>query len=149
MPVALQTSKLARGLRILFDPENAPLTTRGSAKVWAAAYTDYAIAGGVAAAKAKEPVLASALTKAFNPESGGGGPSLFVSALKLFWAGLPVPEQVGFVINVFPSGSVDSPQPDDATPDEQAQGLAAIIAGFTLGSVKVFINPAGPIVPLL
>lgn len=136
---------------MLFDPELAPITTPDSARVWAKAYTDWAVIGGVVAARAKEPVLATALTAAFNPELGGAGPALFIQAIVAFWAGLPVPQQLGIVSAVIPTGSVSSPQPDDATPEQQAQGLAQVIAGFTLGAVKVQVlpTPPGPIVPLL
>lgn len=150
MPLGPQTSTLARGFDILFDQEKSPQTTPAAAQVWANAYTNYAVAGGVAAAKAKEPVLASALTQAFNPNLAGGGPPLFIQALVAFWAGLPVPEQAGVVSAIIPSGGVNSPQPDDATPTQQADGLAATIAAFTLGSVKVqLLAPPNPIVPLL
>lgn len=149
MPLTNQTPKLARGFDILFDQEKAPTTTPGSAKAWARAYTDYALAGGVPAARAKEPVLAAGLAQAFVPELAGAGPPLFIQALIAFWIGLPVPGQGGAVIAVAPTGSVFSPQPPDATPTQQADGLAATIAAFTLGSVKVQVGPPGPIVPLL
>jgi hypothetical protein len=150
MPVAPQTPKLARGFDILFDQEKSPATTPDAARVWAKAYTDYAVAGGVTAARAKEPVLAAALTTAFNPELAGGGPPLFIQALQAFWLGLPVPEQLAVVVAVIPSGSVNSPQPDNATPKQQADGLAATIAAFTLGSVKVQLTaPPNTILPLL
>ena len=91
MPVAPQTPKLARGFDILFDQERAPTTTVDSARVWAKAYTDYAVAGGVPAARAKEAILAAGLTAAFKPQLAGGGPPLFIQALQAFWLALPVP----------------------------------------------------------
>lgn len=149
MPLTPQTPKLARGFDILFDQDNAPSTTPDSARVWAAAYTDYVVVGGIPAARAKQAILAAALTTAFNPELAGGGPALFVQALLVFWLGLPVPEMVGTVAAFIPTGSVDSPQPDDATPLQQADGLAATIAALTLSSVKVLIPPATVPVPIL
>jgi len=150
MPLGAHITTLGDGFKILFDAEKAPQTTPEAARVWAKAYTDWAKIGGVPAATAKEAPLAAALTTAFNPELAGGGPPLFIQALVTFWAGLPVPEQAGIVSAIIPSGSVSSPQPDDATPDQQAQGLASVIAGFTLGSVKVqLLAPPNPIVPLL
>jgi hypothetical protein len=150
MPLSPQIPQLGQGFLVLFDPELAPITTPDSARVWAQAYTAWAIVGGVVAAAPKESLLASALTVAFNPNSGGAGPALFIQAIVGFWMGLPVPEQLGVVSAVIPTGSVDSPQPPDATPQQQAQGLAQVIAGFTLGAVKVqLIAPPNPIVPLL
>ena len=146
MPLTSQTPVLARGFDILFDQELAPITTPDSARAWAQAYTGYAVSAGIPTAKAKESPLATALTTAFNPELAGGGPPLFIQALSVFWLGLVIPYMVGtgssIVTIVAPSGSVNSPQPDDASPTQQADGLAATIAGFTLGSVKVFV-PAG------
>lgn len=152
MPLTPQTPVLARGFDILFDQELAPVTTPDSARVWAQAYTAYAVSAGIPTAKAKEAPLAGSLTVAFNPELAGGGPPLFIQALSVFWLGLVIPYMIGtgpsVVTLVAPSGSVDSPQPDDATPLQQADGLAATIAAFTLGSVKVLV-PAAPGPPVL
>lgn len=142
MPLTPQTPVLARGLDILFDHERAPTTTAGAAKAWAKAYTDYAVAGGVTAATSRENILAGALTTAFNPELAGGGPPLFIQALQAFWLLLPVLlPPAGIVSAVVPVGSVNSPQPDDASPTQQADGLAQTIATFTLGSVWVQPTP--------
>lgn len=150
MPLAPQVSVLAQEFLILFDPELAPVTTPDSAKTWAKSYVQWCLAGGIPEAKAREPVLASALTVAFNPELGGGGPALFTQALLAFWMGMTIPEQAGIVVSFLPTGSTNSPQPDDATPLQQAQGLAQTISAFTLGAVKVQSPPTtGPIVPLL
>lgn len=149
MPLSTQTITLARGFDILFDQEKAPITTAASAQAWAKAYTDYAVAGGIVAARAKQPILAAALTAAFNPYLGGGGPALFIQALIVFWVGLPVPSQAGTVIAVVPVGSVSSPQPYNATQKQQADGLAQVISAFTIGSVKVQVGPPGPVVPIL
>jgi hypothetical protein len=152
MPLGPQTPVLARGFDIMFDPKKSPTTTPGAAQAWAKAYTDYAVSAGIPTARAKEPVLASALVSAFDPNLAGGGPPLFIQALSAFWLGLIIPYMVGTgpsaVSAVVPSGSVSSPQPDNATPLQQADGLAATIAAFTLGSVKVLV-PAAPGPPLL
>lgn len=150
MPLGAHIDKLANGFAPLFDPEQAPTTTAGAARAWAKAYTDWAKVGGVAAAAAKEAPLAAALTAAFKPELAGGGPPLFIQALVLFWTALPVPEQASVVSAIIPTGSVNSPQPDDATQEQQAQGLASVVSAFTLGSVKVqLIAPPNTILPLL
>ena len=152
MPLTSQTPVLARGFDILFDQRFAPTTTPDSARVWAQAYTAYAVSAGIPTASAKEAIFASALTVAFNPELAGGGPSLFIQALSAFWFGLPIPYPPfngGFVTAVIPAGSVNSPQPDDATPLQQADGLAQTIAAFTLGSVWATPNPIPPGVPIL
>jgi len=149
MPLATQTPVLARGFDILFDPELSPQTTLDAARVWAQAYTAYAVSAGIPLARTREALLASALAVAFNPELAGGGPALFVQALSVFWLGLPIPYTgTGVVSLVIPTGSVNSPQPDDATPLQQADGLAQTIAGFTLGAVKVLIPPATSPVPI-
>jgi hypothetical protein len=147
MPLAGQDPVLARGFDILFDKELAPQTTPDSARVWAKAYADYALAGGVPAALSRISPLAAALTTAFNPELAGGGPPLFIQALAAFWLGQLVTSPPGTVSAVIPSGSVTSTQPDNATPLQQADGLAATIAAFTLGSVWVLptAQPAPPI----
>jgi hypothetical protein len=150
MPLTSQTPVLARGFDILFDQELAPVTTPDSARAWAQAYTAYAVSAGIPLAKTKEVPLAGALTVAFDPTLGGGGPPLFIQALQVFWLGLPIPYMPGGVVSVVaPSGSVNSPQPDDATPLQQADGLAATIAGFTLGSVKVLVpGPPPALLPI-
>ena len=146
MPLATQTPVLARGFDILFDQELSPQTTPDAARVWAQAYTSYAVSAGIPTAKAKEPALANALITAFNPELAGGGPVLFVQALSVFWLGLVIPYMAaGTVTAVIPTGSVNSPHPDDATPLQQADGLAQTIAGFTLGAVKVLVPGAPPV----
>lgn len=147
MPLSAVTSVLAAGLLPMFVPETAPSTTANAARDWARAYTQYAVAGGVPATP-KESVFVSALETAFNPELAGGGPPLFIQALSAFWISLPVPEQTGTVTAVIPTGSVNSPQPYNATPQQQANGLAQVIASFTLGAVKVTVPP-GVVVPIL
>jgi hypothetical protein len=152
VPVAAVTSVLATGLLPMFVVETAPTTTRRSAEQWAMAYTNYAVAGGVIAAVSRRVAFANALETAFNPELSGGGPPLFMSTLSQFWIGLPVPGQLGVVALFTPSSTnVDSPQSANATPQDQANGLAAVIASITLGSVKVQVlpTPPGVIVPLL
>lgn len=153
MPLSTQTPILARGFDILFDKNLAPTTTEDSARVWANAYTSYAVSAGIPLAKAKESIFASSLTVAFNPNLAGGGPILFIQALTVFWLGLPIPYMVGIgpgvVSAVIPTGSINSPQPDDATPLQQADGLAQVIAGFTLGSVKVIVPPATAPIPIV
>jgi len=150
MPLTPQILQLAQGFSILFDPELAPATTEDSARQWAKAYTNWVVAGGVGAAKAKESVLAAALTVAFNPELAGAGPGLLTKALSSFWMGLPVPEQLSIVVAVIPTGSVNSSQPDNATPEQQAQGLAQVISAFTLGAVKVQLTaPPNTVLPLI
>lgn len=153
MPLSTQTPVLARGFDILFDKDLAPTTTEGSARVWANAYTNYAVSAGIPLAKAKESIFASSLTIAFNPYLAGGGPVLFIQALTVFWIGLPIPYMIGTgpgtVSAVIPTGSTNSPQPDDATSTQQADGLAQVIAGFTLGSVKVIVPPAAAPVPIV
>lgn len=148
MPLNGQDKVLARGFDILFDPKLSPQTTEDAAKVWAKAYVAYALAGGVPAAKSREESFAAALTVAFNPELAGGGPTLFIQALSVFWLGQNiVGPPPGIVSAVIPAGSVSSPQPDDATATQQADGLALTIAAFTLGSVWVLptAQPAPPV----
>lgn len=146
MPLTSQTPVLARGFDILFDQELAPVTTPDSARVWAKAYTTYVVSAGIPTATAKEAPLAAALATAFNPELAGGGPALFVQALSVFWLGLVIPYMLGGTVTVVvPTGSVNSPQPDNATPLQQADGLALTIAGFTLGAVKVLVPGAPPV----
>ena len=149
MPVVAVTSVLAAGLLPMFVAETAPATTSAAAKTWAGAYVAYVTAGGITGGQAKEDAFATALEAAFNPALGGAGPALFMSALGTFWIGLQVPAQTG-VVTAFlpPSMSIDSPQPDDATPQQQANGLAQVISGLTLGAVQVTI-PGPAITPLL
>lgn len=131
----------------MFVPETSPAETRAAAVAWAAAYTDYVVAGGIPA-RPRQSMFADALTTAFNPALAGGGPALFLSAFQVFWVGLPVPAQTGIVVAFVPVGSVNSPQPDNATPAQQANGLATVISTLTLGAVKVQVPP-GVIVPIL
>jgi hypothetical protein len=132
----------------MFIPETSPASTSAAAKTWARAYTKYAVAGGVPATP-KEASFARALEKAFNPELAGGGPALFVQALQTFWLGLPVPQQsAGVVTAVIPASGVTSSQPNNATPQQQANGLAKVISTFTLKAVKVTVPP-GTVVPIL
>jgi len=150
MPVSVVTSVLTAGFLPMFIPETSPVTTSASAKAWAAAYVSYVAAGGIPAAIAKQSALASGLETAFNPNLSGAGPSLFLSALNTFWLGLPVPAQAGAVSLFLPlSPIVNSPQPPDATPQQQANGLAQVIAGLTLGAVKVQPFAPGPPIPLV
>jgi hypothetical protein len=149
MPLGPRTSVLASGLTPLFREETAALTTPEAARAWARAYVNYVAAGGMPGARLKELAFAQALTVAFAPELAGGGPALFLLALSAFWVGIPVPEQVGNVTAFVPiTTNVNSPQPDTATPEQQANGLAVMISGLTLGSVKVTVPP-GTVVPLL
>lgn len=149
MPVAAVTSVLAGGLTPLFTAETAPITTQKAASDWARAYVQYATAGGVAAANTREAALAISLANAFRPELVGGGPALFLQALALFWIGMPIPAQSGVATAFTPvSVVVNNPQPEKVTPQQQARGLAQVIAGLTLGAVKVTVPP-GVIVPLL
>jgi hypothetical protein len=151
MPVAVVTPVLAAGFLPMFVPETSPSTTQASADAWAKAYVAYVVAGGIPAASAKQVTFANALASAFNPNLAGGGPALFLSAMLSFWVGLPVPAQVGVVTLFLPvSPSVNSPQPDNATPQQQANGLAQVISGLTLGAVKVQLTaPPFTVLPLL
>jgi len=149
MPVAVVTPVLATGFVPLFRAETAPSSTRAAADGWARAYTDYLVAGGIPAATAKRASLASALERAFNPQLGGGGPLLFMTALQLFWLGMPVPAQVGVCTAFIPTTTnLNSPQPPDATPEQSANGIALLISRLTLGAVKLTVPP-GVIAPLL
>jgi len=150
MPLSIVTSVLASGFLPMFVKETSPSTTRASADAWAKAYVAYVQAGGMPAASTRQTVFANALVSAFNPNLGGGGPALFLQAMNVFWLGLPVPAQVGAVSLFVPtSPNVNSPQPADATPQQQANGLAQVIAGLTLGAVKVQPFAPGPPVPLV
>jgi hypothetical protein len=149
MPVATATPVLASGFLPMFVPATAPATTQASAQMWANAYANYLVAGGIPAAKLKQAVLANSLTTAFNPNLAGGGPALFLQALALYWIGMPVPAQAGAVSLFAPiAPNVNNPQPDNATPQQQANGLAQVIAGLTMGAVKVQPFVPGPPVPL-
>lgn len=150
MPLAAVTPVLAAGFLPMFMPSTSPSTTRASADAWAMAYVAYVQAGGMPAASAKQAVFADALALAFDPASSGAGPALFLSAMSVFWLGMPVPAQVGAVSLFVPvSPNVNSPQPATATPQQQANGLAQVIAGLTLGAVKVQPFAPGPPVPLV
>ena len=147
MPLTPVTPVLAQGLLPMFIVETAPSTTRAAAQQWARAYTAYAVAGGIPALP-NQAALALDLEKAFNPELAGKGPPLFIGALSKFWMGLPVPYMAGAVALFAPTSSnVNSEQPDDATPQDQANGLAQVISGFTLSAVKVLVPP-GVLVPI-
>lgn len=150
MPLAVVTPTLAAGFLPMFVAETSPATTKASADAWAQAYVNYVIAGGMPGASAKQAAFANALATAFNPSLGGGGPALFLQAMNVFWLGMPVPAQAGAVSLFVPtSPSVNSPQPANATPQQQANGLAQVIAGLTLGAVKVQPFAPGPPVPLV
>lgn len=150
MPIIAVTSILAAGFLPMFTAATAPATARAAADAWAQAYVNYVQAGGMPAASAKQAVFAQALLQAFQPELAGGGPALFMQALSTFWLGMPVPAQVGAVSLFIPSSlSVVSPQSDQATPQQQSNGLAQVVAGLTLGSVKVQPFAPGPPVPLI
>jgi hypothetical protein len=151
MPLAIVTPVLAAGFLPMFVPETSPSTTQASADSWAKAYVAYVVAGGMPAATAKKSALASSLATAFNPNLAGGGPVLFMQALATFWIGMPVPAQLATAILFAPlSPNVNSPQPANATPQQQANGLAQVIAGLTLGAVKVQLTaPPFTILPLL
>lgn len=140
---------LARGFLPLFDFEHPATETPAAAKVWASAYSAYAIAGGVGGiSPGRIANLEADLTIAFNPESNGGGRSPFLTAMAKFWMGLAAPPG-GIVVLFLPSGSIDSPQSDDATAEQQAQGLAQIIHGLTMVSVKVLVPPGPLPVPII
>jgi len=148
MPITPVTPVLASGLLPMFKEATAPATTKLAAQLWAQAYTNYAIAGGIPALP-NQIKLAADLEKAFKPELAGGGPPLFIGALAMFWLGLPVPYMTGVATAFTPTSSnVNSNQPDNATPENQANGLALVISGFTLGAVKVTI-PGGVVVPII
>jgi len=151
MPVSIATPVLANGLLPMFIPATAPETTAKAADAWAKAYVGYAVAGGVVAANTRRLSLAQALTAAFRPELAGGGQALFMAALAAFWIGMPIPAQLGAAVVFAPTNpSVNSPQDPSATPQQQANGLARVIAGLTLGAVKVQLaTPPNPIVPLV
>jgi len=150
MPLTPVTPTLASGFLPMFVPETSPATTQASADAWAAAYVAYVVAGGMPAATAKQSALASSLATAFNPNLAGAGPALLIQALAIFWIGIPVVAQLGAVSLFIPlSPIVNNPQPPDATPQQQANGLAQVIAGLTLGAVKVQPTLPGPPVPLL
>ncbi len=149
MPVAAVTSVLAAGFLPMFVPATAPATTELAANMWARAYANYIVAGGLPEALSRQGAFASALVSAFRPELAGAGPPLFLQAFQVFWLGLSVPAQVGVVTAFVPvSADVNSPEPDGASPQDQARGLALVISGLTLGAVKVTVPP-GVIVPLL
>lgn len=149
MPVAVVTPILASGLTPLFRAETAPTSTRASATAWAKAYAAYLVAGGIPEAQSRRSSLASSLERAFAPELGGGGPSLFLGALQLFWLGMSIPAQAGVVTAFIPATTnLNSPQPATATPEQQANGVALLISRLTLGAVKVTVPP-GVIAPLL
>jgi hypothetical protein len=134
----------------MFTPKTAPATTAAAATAWAAAYVAYIEAGGIPTAATRQSVFADALTVAFNPELAGAGIALFVASFNVFWIGLVVPAQAGTVVSFIPvSPNVSSPEPDNATPQQQANGLATVIATLTLGSVLVQPFAPGPPVPLL
>ena len=153
MPLTTQTSVLARGFDILFNPDLAPQTTPDSARAWAQAYTAYAVSAGIPLATGRESALAASLTISFNPTLAGGGPPLFIQALGVFWVGLLIPyipsnpPATAAALPLIPSGSVTPPPlPEDVTITQQADALAATIAAFTLSSVKVLVPalPGGP-----
>jgi hypothetical protein len=149
MPVSTATSVLASGFLPMFVPETSPTTTKASADAWAAAYVSYAVAGGILAAPTRQTALANALLTAFNPSLMGGGIPLFLNALSVFWIGLPVPGQLAIATLFVPISSPESPQPPNATPQQQANGLAQVIAGLTLGAVKVTLTaPPNTVLPL-
>lgn len=149
MPVAAVTPVLTSGLVPLFQEETAPDSTRGAAEVWAQAYATYLVAGGIPGAQSRRNSLADSLETAFDPTLGGGGPLLFMTALRNFWLGMAVPAQAGVCTAFIPtSTNLNSPQPPDATPEQSAKGVALLISSFTLGAVKLTVPP-GVIVPLL
>lgn len=149
MPVAVVTPVLAVGLVPLFRAETAPTTTRKAAEGWAQAYANYLVAGGIPEAQSRRSTLTGLLEHAFNPVLGGGGPSLFMNALQTFWLGMSIPAQAGVATAFIPATTnLNSPQPANATPEQQANGVALLISRLTLGAVKVTVPP-GVIVPLL
>ena len=151
MPLAAPGIQLlGDGFLPLFD--DPPITETAAAAVqWAKAYFDYAKAGNVTPEPYREKVLADALTVAFNPELGrtppGGGRTLFINALSVFWIGVPATVPPGIVNIYAPSGSIDSDVSNDANAEEQARALADIIHQFTIGSFLVtpFAPPNTPV----
>lgn len=144
MPLAIATPTLAAGMVPLFSPGSS--TSGQAADVFASAYVQYAVAGGIPAAVTRRQALASALAQAFS--SPGGGIPLFLQALASFWIGLPVPAQAGAALFVPINPDLTSPQPPDATPIQQANGVAQMMARLTLGAVKVQPFAPGPPVPI-
>lgn len=140
---------LAQGFLPLFSLENPASETAIAAQTWALAYSAYATAGGVSGIDpGRMAAFRADLTEAFNPDSNGAGRSPFLGAMAKFWLGLAAPPG-GVVVLFLPSGSIDSPQSDDATPAQQAQGLAQIIHGLTMVSVKVLVPPGPLPVPII
>lgn len=149
MPVVVVTPVLAAGLVRLFRAETAPTSTRQAAIDWAKAYADYLVAGGIPEAQSRSSSLATSLERAFAPELAGSGPVLFMSALQIYWLGMTVPAQAGIVTAFIPiTTNLNSPQPANATPEQQANGVALLISRLTLGSVEVTVPP-GVLAPLL
>jgi hypothetical protein len=149
MPVAVVTPVLTAGLVPLFRAATAPTSTRKAAVDWAKAYAGYLVAGGIPEAQSRRSSLANSLERAFAPELAGSGPVLFMSALQLYWMGMTIPAQAGVVTAFIPTTTnLNSPQPANATPEQQANGVALLISRLTLGAVKVTVPP-GVIAPLL
>lgn len=144
MPIVIAMPVLQTGFMPMFNPLSAPPTTSDAAMSWATAYVNYVNAGGIFATP-KKASLVSALTSAFNPELSGGGPAALMAALASFWVGLQVPAQAGAVLAFIPAGSTESRQPSNATPEQQAIGLATVIHNLTM--MSVWVKPHAPPVP--
>jgi hypothetical protein len=137
---------LSAGILPILQPETAPKTTADAAVAWARAWTNYAVAGGMQGALAKQGGLAAALTSAFTPN--GAGQALMVQALLLFWMALPVPAQAGIICSYTPS--VAAPViPPDPTPQQQADALAQMLHAMTMAALLVQNISTGVITPIL
>lgn len=149
MPLRPVTSVLAEGLLPIFVEETAPQTNQEAAQRWAEAYSAYVVAGGIPVPPPKKDALAASLTVAFNPTLAGGGIALMIGAFSVFWVGIPVPELAGIASAFVPGASIGSSSlPPNPTPQDQADGLAQLIATLTLSSVTVTQTGSGAQVPL-
>ena len=144
MPLSPMMPLLVSGFLQLFDATAGPKSQVDAAAMWAKGYASYCLAGGIVLAPARAPLLAQQLQAAFNPALAGGGPALVITALLAFWMGMPVPSQGGGVVVAFTPTDVQlrSPQPDSATPAQQAQGLGRVFHLLTMTSVKVLVGTA-------
>ena len=146
MPLATQMHVLAMGIKPILTPESAPADVATAARMWAQAWTTYAMSGGIAAAP-KQQLLAKALEVAFVP--AGAGPALMLQALSVFWLGLPVTTPPGGIITLFaPVGAMTPTMPPDPTPRQQADALAAMLHTMSMCALWVTV-PGGVPSPIL
>jgi hypothetical protein len=146
MPLAPCMPVLSAGIVPILQPATAPKSLGDAATAWARAWTNYAVAGGIQGALAKENALAAALAAAFVPN--GSGPVLMVQALTMFWMVLPVPAQAGIICSYIPS--VAAPVvPPDPTPQQQADALAQMLHAMTMSALLVQNISTGVITPIL